>query len=122
MARMLSGKKILITGPTSQVVGMPVALALAAENEVWGVARFNDAAARERLEGAGITCVPLDLARTDFSELPSDFDYVLNFAVTRGSDADWDRDLAANAEAIGLLMKQCSTATAFLHCSTTGVY
>ena len=34
----------------------------------------------------------------------------------------WDVDLAANAEAAGLLMAHCRDATAWLHCSSTGVY
>src|SRR6476469_7289301 len=120
MATNLSGKKILVTGPTGQVA-LPVTLALAKENDVVGVARFSDAAARERLEAAGVNCVALDLSTTDFSELPSDYDYVLNLAVTRGGDADFDRDLAANGESLALLMQHCQDATAFLHCSSTAV-
>jgi nucleoside-diphosphate-sugar epimerase len=34
----------------------------------------------------------------------------------------WEVDLAANAEAVGLLMAHCRGATAMLHCSSTGVY
>ena len=48
----LSGKKILVTGPTGQVA-LPITLALAKENDVTGVARFSDAQARERLEARG---------------------------------------------------------------------
>jgi len=117
----LSGQRILVTGPTSQVA-LPVALGLAAENDVWGVARFTDAAARARLEDRGVTCVTADLATTDFDGLPDDFDYLLNFAVAKGSDADWDRDLAANAESVALLAAHCRSARAFLHCSSTAVY
>jgi UDP-glucuronate 4-epimerase len=117
----LSGRKILVTGPTGQVAE-PVTRALARENDVWGVARFSDAGARSRLEAAAVTCVPLDLAAGDFSALPDDFDHVLNFAVMRGGDADWDRDIAANAEAAGLLMSHCRRAVSFLHCSSTAVY
>jgi UDP-glucuronate 4-epimerase len=116
----LAGKKILVTGPTGQVA-LPLTLSLAADNDVWGVARFSDAAARERLEGAGVTCVAADLATTDFAELPTDFDYVLNLAVLKGTDDDWDRDLAGNAESIALLMAH-TTPSAFLHCSSTAVY
>ncbi|MCJ7436214.1 MAG: NAD(P)-dependent oxidoreductase [Acidimicrobiia bacterium] len=116
----LSGAKILVTGPTGQVA-LPLTLSLAAKNDVWGVARFTDAAARERLETAGVTCVGADLATTDFAELPTDFDYVLNLAVAKGGDADWDRDLAANGESIALLMAR-TTPKAFLHCSSTAVY
>ena len=100
----LSGAKILVTGPTGQVA-LPLTLGLAAGgSDVWGVARFHDAAARERLEAGGVTCVVADLATTDFTDLPQDFDYVLNLAVAKGGDDDWDRDLAANGESIALLI------------------
>jgi UDP-glucuronate 4-epimerase len=117
----LTGQKILVTGPTSQVA-LPVTLALAPDNDVWGIARFTDAAARARLDAAGVTCVAADLATTDFRDLPSDFDYVLNFAVAKGGDDDWDRDVAANAESVGLLIGHCRAAKAALHCSSTAVY
>jgi UDP-glucuronate 4-epimerase len=114
-------QKILITGPTGQVA-LPVALALARENEVWGAARFSDAAARKRLEDAGVHCVAMDLGDGDFAGLPADFDYVLNLAVAKSPDGNFDADLRANGEATGLLMSHCRRARAFLHCSTTGVY
>ena len=120
-AKPLERQKILVTGPTGQVA-LPVTLALAARNDVWGVARFTDAAARERLDLAGVTCVATDLAATDFRELPDDFDYVLNLAVAKGGDDDWDRDFAANAESVGLLVAHCRAAKAILHCSSTAVY
>jgi nucleoside-diphosphate-sugar epimerase len=121
MAKELKGKKILVTGPGGQVA-LPITLALAHSNDVWGVARFSDAALRERLDVAGVTCIAADLATTDFKDLPDDFDYVLNLAVARGGDDDWDRDIAANAEAVGLLIAHCRAAKAVLHCSTTAVY
>jgi nucleoside-diphosphate-sugar epimerase len=121
VAKPLKRSKILVTGPTGQVA-LPIALALAKQNDVWGVARFSDAAARERLDLAGVTCVTTDLATTDFADLPDDFDYVLNFAVAKGGDGDWDHDFAANAESIGLLMARCREAKAVLHCSSTAVY
>jgi nucleoside-diphosphate-sugar epimerase len=118
---MLKGQTILVTGPTGQVA-LPLTLSLARHNEVWGVARFSDARARDTLEQAGVTCVTVDQSTTDFSELRDDFDYVLNLAVVRGGDDDWDRDITANAEAVGLLMAHCKEAKAFLHCSSTAVY
>ena len=113
------GSKVLIAGATGQVAS-PITRALAADNEVWGIARFNDEAAREGLEKAGVRCETVNLAAGDFSGLPSDFDYVLNFAVAK--TGDWDNDLGANAESVGLLMAHCRGAKAFLHCSSTAVY
>ncbi|MGH3635594.1 NAD-dependent epimerase/dehydratase family protein [Mycobacterium sp.] len=115
----MRGAKILITGPTGQVA-TPVARAMAADNEVWGIARFTDAAAREGLEQAGVRCETVNLAAGDFTGLPSDFDYVLNFAVAKSGN--WEKDLGANAESIGLLMAHCRGAKAVLHCSSAAVY
>jgi len=119
MTTELTGKRIVVTGPTGQVA-LPVTLALAEQNEVIGLARFRDAAARARLEEAGVTCVETNLAAGDFSGVPGDVDYVLNLAVVKSNR--WEIDLAANAEAVGLLMAHCRDATAVLHCSSTGVY
>ena len=47
-------------------------------------------------------------------------DYVLNLAVVKSGR--WNVDLAANAEATGLLMAHCRNAKAWLQCSSTGVY
>ena len=115
----MRGAKILITGPTGQVAA-PLALSLAVDNEVWGIARFTDAAARENLERAGIRCQKVNLAAGDFGGIPSDFDYVLNLAVAKSGR--WDKDLGANAESVGLLMAHCPDAKAFLHCSSAAVY
>lgn len=111
--------KILITGATGQVA-TPIAVALAPDNEVWGIARFTDATARADLEQAGVRCETVNLATGDFSALPCDFDYVLNLAVAKSGR--WDRDLGANAESVGLLMAHCRDAKAFLHCSSAAVY
>ena len=47
------------------------------------------------------------MAAGDFTRLPADFDYVLNFAVAKSGR--WDRDLAVNA---GPLACSCRTAGA----------
>ncbi len=115
----LAGAKIVVTGVTGQVAE-PLACALAADNEVYGAARFSDEAARERLAAAGVRCVPVDLGSGDVSALPGDADYVLNFAVTKTND--WDVDLEANCGGLISLMEHHRGARAFLHCSSTAVY
>jgi nucleoside-diphosphate-sugar epimerase len=115
----LKGEKILVVGPTSQVA-LPVTRALAADNEVWGIARFNDQKGRAVLEADGVRCVVADLTAGDFTGLPDDFGYVLNFAVCKSGDFDYD--FAANVEALGLLMSHCRSARGLLHCSSTAVY
>lgn len=116
---MPSGATIVVTGATGQV-GFPVAAALARDNEVIAPARFSRRRMRERLEAVGVRCVVADLGAGEFGELPSDPTCVLHFAVSKTND--WDTDLCANAEGVGLLMAHCRGAGAFLHCSTTGVY
>jgi len=113
--------RILITGATGQVGG-PVATALAHDesNDVVAIARFGDANARTALQQAGVECVKVDFEQADFSALDGDFDIALNFAVAKTND--FDRDMAANVEALGFLMQRCAGARAFLHCSSTAVY
>ncbi len=117
----LSDQRILITGATGQVGG-PVATALASDpsNDVVAIARFGDAAARAALEAAGVTCARVDFEQADFSAVEGEFDVVLHFAVAKTND--FDRDLAANVEALGFLMQRSAGARAFLHCSSTAVY
>jgi UDP-glucuronate 4-epimerase len=115
----LTGQSIVVTGVTGQVAE-PVALALARDNQVVGAARFKDEAARRRLEEAGVRCVPIDLVAGDVGSLPPDADYVIHFAVSKSND--WERDLRANSGGLAWLMEHHRDASAFLHCSTTGVY
>ena len=65
-------------------------------------------------------CESVNLAAGDFTGIPTDFDYVLNLAVAKSGD--WDKDLGANAESVGLLTPHCRDAKAFLHCSSGAVY
>jgi UDP-glucuronate 4-epimerase len=115
----LEGRTVVVTGVTGQVAE-PVALALAAHNRVIGAARFKDADARQRLERAGVRCVAIDLATGDVGSLPTEADYVINFAVSKTNQ--WDLDLQANCGGLASLMEHHQGALAFLHCSTTGVY
>lgn len=115
----LTGRRILVTGPTSQAA-RSITCALARHNETIGIARFTDPVARGSLEAAGVRCIEADLTSGDLRGVPDDVDYVLHFAVGRSDD--WDLDMTSNAEAVGLLMSHCRDASAFLHCSSTAVY
>jgi nucleoside-diphosphate-sugar epimerase len=116
---MLQNSKILVTGPTSQV-GRPVVATLAGDNEVWGLARFSKPNDRAGIEALGAKTVAVDLADGPLDEVPTDFDYVLHFAVVKSGDFAYD--LRANAEGVGRLISHCRSARGFLHCSTGGVY
>jgi nucleoside-diphosphate-sugar epimerase len=112
-------QKILITGPTSQVA-LPIAAALAEDNEVFGLARFSRDEDRQKVEALGVKTLAADLATSLLDEVPTDFDFVLNFAVVKTGDFEYD--LSANAEGVGRLMDRCRPRKAFFHCSSAGVY
>ena len=118
---MLQGEKILVTG-VGGAVATPLARFLAADNEVWGAARFNDPARRAKVEAAGIRPVSIDLAADDLAALPDDFTYVLHLAWIRCSPRDFDMAARINSQAAGRVIKHCHKAKAVLLASSTGVY
>ncbi|AEV76785.1 nucleoside-diphosphate-sugar epimerase [Mycolicibacterium rhodesiae NBB3] len=116
---MLSGEKILITGPGGRIAH-GIAKTLAAHNEVWGIARFSDTAVRDEVEALGVTTRTVDLGTPDFSSVPRDFTYLLHIAADFGED--YEQGLRVNAEGTGLLLSHCRTAKAALVMSTVTVY
>jgi nucleoside-diphosphate-sugar epimerase len=117
---MLSGEKVLITGPAGRIA-YPLARSLAADNEVWGIARFSDPASRDQVDALGVTTRVFDIANGDYGQLPSDFTYLLHLAADF-SETDYDRALTVNAEATGFLLEHCRTAKAALVMSTVTTY
>lgn len=115
----LSGKRILITGPTGQVA-TPVVEALAKDNEVFALARFSKEADEKAMQDLGAVTVKADLASDSLDQVPEQLDYVLNYAVVKTGNFDYD--LAANAEGVGRLMMACRDVEAFVHFSSTAVY
>jgi nucleoside-diphosphate-sugar epimerase len=102
-------------------VAEPVVAALAQQSDVHALARFAKQEDRERIAALGASCISADLAEPgSLDAIPADFDYVLNFAVVKSGDFDYD--LAANGEGVGRLMLHCRQARAFLHFSSTAVY
>jgi nucleoside-diphosphate-sugar epimerase len=115
----LNGERILITGPAGRIA-FGLARTLAAENEVWGIARFSDAAARDEVEALGVTTRVVDLGDGEFGDLPTNFTYVLHIAADTGED--YERGLRVNAEGTGRLLSHCRSAKAALVMSTVTVY
>jgi len=93
---MINNEKILLTGPAGRI-GFGFAKMLAADNEVWGIARFGNPGARAEVEALGVRTLALDIADGDFDELPTDFTYVLHLAADF-SPADYERSRRVNAE------------------------
>jgi nucleoside-diphosphate-sugar epimerase len=117
---MLSGEKVLITGPAGRIA-FGLARSLAADNEVWGIARFTDPATRDKVDALGVTTRVFDIANGNYGELPTDFTYLLHLAADFSPD-DYDRALTVNAEATGFLLEHCRTAKAALVMSTVTTY
>jgi len=116
---MLSGEKILITGPGGRIAH-GIARTLAPHNEVWGIARFSDTTVREEIEAMRITTRVVDLGDADFASLPDDFTYLLHIAADFSED--YERGLRVNGEGTGLLLSHCRKAKAALVMSTVTVY
>jgi nucleoside-diphosphate-sugar epimerase len=116
----LSGEKILITGPAGRIA-FGLARSLAADNEVWGIARFSEQATREKVEALGVTTRRVDLAGGRFDELPNDFSYLLHIAADF-SEEDYDQALRVNAEGTGFILEHCRKAKAALVMSTLSTY
>jgi nucleoside-diphosphate-sugar epimerase len=137
----ISGERILVTGVTG-TIGSALALHLAGDNDVWGVARFADTtvraketyravatpaptwgtASREVLEAAGVTVRAVDLAAGDLGDLPDDFTYLVHLAWLRADLAHLDDALRANVEGAGLVLQHCRRAKAALVMSGMGIY
>lgn len=116
----LSGSKLLITGPTGQVA-LPVVEHFAGIADVYALARFSKPEDRLLIESMGATAIQADLSdASSLQAVPEDIDYVLNFAVVKSGDFEYD--LAANGEGVGNLMMRCRNAKAFVHFSSTAVY
>lgn len=117
---MLSDKKILFTGATGQAL-QPAILKLAADNEVWALARFGDPDTRSDLEAQGVRTFAWTMGESTIDGLDADFTHVVHAAPYRGQP---DSDTAAQANAVGAgqLMHHCRDAQAFLFVSTFGVY
>lgn len=117
----LRDEKILITGPAGRVA-FPLAVRLARDNEVFGIARFGSEDERARLEAAGIRTRRVDLADPDWADLPSDFSLVLHFAAAIGTQLSFADAIRINGDGTGRLMNRFRRARAVLVASSRAVY
>jgi UDP-glucuronate 4-epimerase len=120
----VKGEKVLFVGGQGPV-SHPAARALAADNDVYVMARFSEAGSRARLEAEGITCIAHDLF-DPFDDLPNDFAYVYHtalpmFAVTEPL-GPWPDSYDKYADATGRLMAHLQPSKGFLFGSTISLY
>jgi nucleoside-diphosphate-sugar epimerase len=117
----LEGKRILVTGPAGQIA-FPLVQELVRTNEVWGIARFGDAASRAKVDAIGCITRVVDLAEPDWGDLPERFDHVLHLAIFQALAPDYDYAMRVNAEGTALLMHRFANAESVLVVSTAAVY
>ena len=120
----MQGQKVLFVGGQGPV-SAPAARLLAADNQVFAMARFSDPKAREKLEASGVTCLVHDLL-DPFDDLPTDFDYVYHTAMPMSSVFEplgrWPDSFDTYADATGRLMAHLPGLKGFLLASTASVY
>ena len=75
--------------PTGQVA-TPVIAAFSKIADIHALARFSNPGDRSKLEAQGVTTIQADLACDDLSLLPTDFDYVINFAVVKTGNFEYE--------------------------------
>ncbi len=111
-----------MTGATGRV-GFPVARALAAHHEVFGLARCRGAGDRQRLTDAGIQPIVGDLATLDLGTLPEGVTHVFHAAARFGREDpdDWEQVFETNAQASGRLVA-ATPGAAFVYCSSGSAY
>jgi nucleoside-diphosphate-sugar epimerase len=118
-----AGWQVLVTGATGRI-GFPVARALAARHQVFGLARCRDEADRRRLLQVGVTPVAADVATMDPGRLPPGITHVFHAAARFGHErpVEWERMLQTNALASGRLVEAVPDASAFVYCSSGSTY
>jgi nucleoside-diphosphate-sugar epimerase len=117
---MISGEKILVTGPAGRIA-WHIVRKLVETNEVWGIARFSNPDEQREMEAMGVKTCKVDLATCEFGDLPRDFTYVLHIAANF-ENGSYDRAIQVNAESAGLVLEHCRSAKAALIMSTMSVY
>ncbi len=118
----MEGKKILITG-ASGLIGFDLARELCKSNQVYGLARFSDAAIQRELESLGVTCIAKNVLTDDLDDLPQGIDYVFSQLVLI-AECEQDPDAAYNTNSyfVGRLMQHCRDVKGLILGSTGAVY
>jgi len=123
---------VLVTGATGRI-GFPIARALAADHDVYGLARCSQAGDEARLRASGIVPIVADvdgfsprLIEEAGGRSPT---HVFHAAARMGRDAagDWSKTFEVNAQASGRLIAECARLSgpelrSFVFCSSGSTY
>ncbi len=120
----MRGQKVLFIGGQGPV-SLPVARALAPDNEVFIMARFSKPDSRANLEAEGFPCIVHD-ALGPVDDLPDDFDYVYCTYLPMSGVSEplgrWPNSFDSYADATGRLMAHLRPSKGFLFASTISLY
>lgn len=119
----LEGKRVLVTG-ASGLIGTAVTEYLAADNEVFALARFSRPDARARVESVGAHAIVADIADLGADRIPPGLDYVIHAGAATAATSERSRieTFETNVQATGRLMRLVGSVQGFVHCSSGSVY
>src|SRR6266536_429241 len=119
----LEGKRILVTG-ASGLIGSAVTEYLAADNEVFALARFGDPEARAKAESTGAHPVVADVKDVTADDIPAGLDYVIHAGAATAATSERSRieTFETNVQATGRLMRLVRSVKGFVYCSSGSLY
>jgi nucleoside-diphosphate-sugar epimerase len=119
----LKGQRILVTG-ASGLIGSAVTEYLAADNEVFALARFGDPAAFARAQRVGATPIVADITDLTADRIPGDLGYVIHAGAATAATSEQSRiaTFETNVQATGRLMQLVRGVRGFVYCSSGSVY
>ena len=118
---MLRGEKVLITGPAGRIA-LGIARSLAADNEVWGIARFSDPATREQVEALGVTTRTARPGRAATSATCRPTSPTCCTSRPTSAPTTTSGRCGSTPKAPGFILEHCRQAKAALVMSTLSVY
>lgn len=119
---MLSGQRVLVAG-ASGLIGRALAIELAMDNEVYGVARFTNESARQSLQFHGVIPIALDITRDSLGSLPGDLDYIFNEVLLVHRCSEFPKEtFATNAFSVAKLLERFKGCKGVVLGSTGSVY
>lgn len=119
----LEGKRILVTG-ASGLIGSALTAYLAADNEVFALARFGDPEARATIESACARVIVADIRDVSTRDIPEGLDYVIHAGAATATTSERSRveTFETNVQATGRLMRLVRYVKGFVYCSSGSVY
>jgi nucleoside-diphosphate-sugar epimerase len=119
----LKGQRILVTGATG-LIGSAVTEYLAADNEVFALARFSNPDLRAQTEFVGARPIVADVKDLSTERLPEGLDYVIHAGAATAAVSERSRidTFEINTQASGRLMHLVKGVKGFVYCSSGSVY